>query len=510
MPAASPQPSSLPIAHPAWAALREYLEVTAVIAVITIAAWLIPVDARVWGDVYLLGVIALCLRVGPWPILFAAVLSVVAWNYAVMPPRMSFSRVDLKEGVFLGTYFVVAIIAGQLTARIRRQELHERLREQRATTLFHLTRALSSARTLGEGLQLAREQADELFRGRTALLLVDPEGWLDLRPESSLLLDPTNLALAHQARKTATAIQHYGRPPEPALTWHMPLQRGGVVLGVMSISRPNAHPALTREQRELLENFATQIAALIEREQLHAAREREKLLAESERLHRTLLDSVSHELKTPIAVLRGAAERISRETGRRREELAGEILTATRRLDRLVNNLLSQTRLEAGRLSPRLDWCDARDFITAGRRMLGDALSGRPLKIEIPDDMPLFMADAALMEHVLANLLLNAAHHTPPDTGIDLSAGVDPSGKRVFITVADHGPGIPAEERAAVFQKFQRGAHATATGLGLGLSIVRGFMLAQGGDVQLADTPGGGATFTLYLPHQVHETVPQE
>ena len=481
------------------------------ISVVTLAAWFVPVDYRAFGDIYLLTVIALCLRVGRWPILFASFLSALAWNYVIMPPRMSFSRLDLKDGVFLGMYFVVALIAGQLTARIREQQRKEQQREKRATALFHLTRALSAAQTLDEAVEAALGQAHAHFGVQAALLMKGQGGALTLHSASGFTPDHAEVEAARELCEMTVAgsdapLRQARRMPAALL---VRIARGRTGFGVFALRIP-APVFVPPEQRELMEAFAAQIGLLMEREQLRAAAEREKLLAESDRLHRTLLDSVSHEFKTPVAVLRSAAESIVHAEEGRREALAHEIRTAGRRLDHLVANLLNQTRLEAGRVKPKLDWCDVRDLIGAGRRAVGDALKGRPFKVEVPEDMPLFMADAMLMEHVLANLLLNAVHHTPAGTAIAVRAGNEPKASRVFIAVCDRGPGIPASKRAMLFQKFERGDRARSGGLGLGLSIVRGFMLAHGGDVVVDENPGGGARFTLFLPHQLHATVPPE
>jgi two-component system sensor histidine kinase KdpD len=267
---------------------------------------------------------------------------------------------------------------------------------------------------------------------------------------------------------------------------------------------------LTLAQRDLAESFATQLALVIEREQLRAAGEREKLLAESEKLHRVLLDGVSHELKTPLAVLGAAAEGLATADEATRASLATEIRTATRRLNRLVNNLLDQTRLESGALQPKLDWCDAHDLVNAAVDGIRDSLASHPWEIAIPDDLPLFRADTALMEQVIANLLLNAAHHTPAATPIFLAVGLDHARARVCFTVADRGPGLPPAMRERLFQKFQRGDAARAGGLGLGLSIIRGFVVAQGGEIVAGENPGGGAVFTVYLPYAPHGNVPTE
>jgi len=489
--------------------LREIGEVLGLIAAVTAVGWFTPLDYHALGQIYLLTVIVLCLRVGRWPALIAAVVSGLAWNFVFMPPRLSFSVLDLDDGLLLGTYFAVALIAGQLTARIRAQERFERQREARATALFHLTRALTGARTLDEAVAASLRQADELFGGQTAVLLSGDEG-LRPHPASSFSLDTRELAVAEWAGRNRHEAGRFTRVSPEAAALHLPLHRAGTTLGVLALRLPEQALLSTPEQRELFEAFATQIALLIEREKLRTAWEREKLLAESDRLHRTLLDCVSHELKTPLSVLRSAAENLRPGQPGGPSQLAGEILTATSRLDRVVANLLNQTRLESGAVKPQPDWCDARDLVGAARRALGDALAAHPVKIEIPADMPLFMADAPLMEQVITNLLHNAAHHTPAGTPLLVTAGVDAATDRVFLTVADRGPGLAPGLRETLFQKFQRGHPTRSTGLGLGLSIVRGLMLAQGGDVEVGDHPGPGASFTVYLPHARHGSVPHE
>jgi len=278
---------------------------------------------------------------------------------------------------------------------------------------------------------------------------------------------------------------------------------------VLGIAVP-AERTLSLAQRDLLEAFARQLGLVVEREHLREAGEREKLLAESDKLHRVLLDSVSHELRTPLAVITGALENLTTADADLRSELVSEGRAAARRLNRLVGNLLDQTRLESGALKPRLDWCDARDLVNAALEGVRDALAGHPLEVVLPEDMPPVRADFALTEQALANLLLNASRHTPAGTAVFLTAGIERSGTRAFFTVADRGPGFPLGMRERLFKKFERGDAAKAGGLGLGLSIVRGFIVAQGGDIVVGENPGGGAVFTIYLPHRPPQTVPAE
>jgi K+-sensing histidine kinase KdpD len=234
---------------------------------------------------------------------------------------------------------------------------------------------------------------------------------------------------------------------------------------------------------------------------LRATADRAKLLGESERMHQTLLDSVSHELKTPIAIFRTAVEQLGTGDPERRDFLVSELRIATQRLENLVGNLLNQTRLESGVLRPKMDWCAARDLVAAARRAVGSRMEGHPLTVEIPFDFPLLLADAALMEQALANLLLNAAVHTPAGTLISVDAGITKEPHCLFISVADRGPGVTVELRDKIFDKFSRGPDSRSGGVGLGLSIVKGFMLAQGGDVKVDTAPEGGARFTLLVPH---------
>jgi two-component system sensor histidine kinase KdpD len=491
---------------------REFGEVAATLAGLTLAGWwVVPYSGYLSvGLLYLLAVIALSLRVGRWPMLVAGVVSALVWNFLFIPPLFTFAIGKLEDGMMFGTYIVVALIAGQLTARIRASERHERLREERATALFQLTQALSAARTLDDAVFAALRQADTLFVAQTALLFDQSES-NTLTPHfaDSFTMTEKETGVADWSWRNRKKAGRFTDTLPGAEGFHVPLIRDDVAIGVFVV-RVAPEQALTLAQRDLAESFAAQLALVVERERLRAAGEREKLLAESEKLHRALLDGVSHELKTPLAVLGAAAENLADADPATRSHLALEIRTATRRLNRLVNNLLDQTRLESGALKPRLDWCDAHDLVNTALDGVRESLTPHPFECAIPDDMPLFRADSALMEQVIANLLLNATHHTPAATPIFLAAGLDLARARVFFTVADRGPGLPPTMRDRLFQKFQRGDAARAGGLGLGLSIIRGFVVAQGGEIVAGENPGGGAVFTIYLPYVPHGQVPLE
>lgn len=490
---------------------REYGEVAGTLAVLTAAGWfLTPVIGYLSiGMIYLLAVIALSLRVGRGPVLAAGVASALTWNFLFIPPLFTFVISKFEDGMMFLTYFAVALAAGHLTARVRAAARHERLREERATALFHLTEALSAARTLDDAVFAALRQTDRLFAAQSALLLAGESGNLTPHFAGSFDISDKERGVADWVWRNRRPAGRFTDTLPASEGFHVPLVREDTAVGVLVV-RVAPGAALTLAQRDLIGSFAAQLALHVEREHLRAAGEREKLLAESEKLHRALLDAVSHELKTPLAVLSSALETLATADGPTRAALLGESRTATGRLTRLVNNLLDQTRLEAGALRPRLDWCDAHDLVAAALDGVRDSLAGHPFESDVPADLPLFRADAALMEQVIANLLLNAALHTPAATPIFLTAGLDRARGRIFFTVADRGPGFPLAMRERLFQKFQRGDAARAGGLGLGLSIIRGFVAAQGGEIVVGENPGGGAVFTVYLPYEPHGNVPGE
>jgi two-component system sensor histidine kinase KdpD len=491
---------------------KEYGQVFGVIAALTVgSSFIVPHSGYLSvGLFFLLAIIVLSLRVGPGPVFVAGVASALTWNFFFIPPLYTFAITRFEDWLMFVTYFVVAIISGQLTARVRAQERNERMREDRATALFHLTQALSSARTLDDAVFAALRQADTYFGAKTALLLDDGNGSA-LMPHfaGSFSMTDKERGVADWAWRNRKKAGRFTDTLPSAEGFHLPLVREDQAIGVLILRMP-PESTLSLAQRDLAESFADQLAQLVEREQLRAAGEREKLLAQSDKLHRSLLDGVSHELKTPLAVLSSAVENLASADEATRADLADEIKTATRRLNRLVNNLLDQTRLESGALRPRLDWCDGHDLVNAAVEGVIEALNGHPFETNIPRDLPLFRADAALMEQVIANLLLNAALHTPPGTEIFLAAGLDRAKSRIYFTVADRGPGLPPAMKERLFQKFQRGDAAKAGGLGLGLSIIRGFVTAQGGDVVAGENPGGGAVLTVYLPFVAHGNVPTE
>jgi two-component system sensor histidine kinase KdpD len=447
-----------------------------------------------------MAVVLLALVLGRGPVLFAGAASALAWNYFFLPPKFTFIISSTEDGVLFGLYFAVALVLGQLVARIRAQELAERQREERATALYQLTRELAQAGTRDEVVWQLVGEVGRVFQA-TAAVVLPSRNTLAAHPDSSLTLTEKELHVAEWALRNRQAAGKFTDSLPGAEFLHLPLATERAVVGVLSLSLPVKTLALSR--RDLLEAYARQAALVLDRVALRAAAEQSKLVAESERLSNALLNSISHELRTPLAAISSATSALAEakdSDARFDRKMVGEIQEASNRLNRLVGNLLDVTRLDSGHVRPKLDWCDVGDLIHTTARSLERELAGRAVSIEIPDQLPLARLDFTLMQQALANLLLNAAVHTPAGTAITVQArqGTD----ELVLTVADSGPGLPPELLPRIFDKFFRAPDAPAGGSGLGLAIVKGFVEAQGGRISAANRPAGGAIFTMNIPQR--------
>lgn len=461
--------------------------------------------------IYLLAVVVLGLFVRRGVVFVASLLSALLWNFLFVPPLFTFRISSAPDWMSFLVLLIVGLVIGQLTARLRAQQLAERSREQRATALYLLTRQFAQSADLVQLLGVIVRHVGEAFRADVALALPEESNDAPLTPyfASTWTLSEKELSVA------VWAFQHRqpaGRGTDTLASaegLHLPLLAGERAAGVLSLRFHDAAP-LPPAQRDLLDAFIRQIALVLDRQRLRDAETQAKLLAESERLGKTLLNSVSHELRTPLAAISSAVSGL-REAGpltSAQQNLAGELDEAAARLDRLVRNLLDLSRLEAGHLRANLDWHDLRDVVRAATDYLGRALSQHPVKLNLPADLPPVKLDFALTEQILANLLGNAARHTPPGTDIEVRARLDPN--QLVLEVADHGPGLPPGDPMRLFDRFQRGPSATAGGTGLGLSLVKGFTETQGGTATAANRANGGAVFTVRLPRAELPPLPEE
>lgn len=461
--------------------------------------------------VYLLSVVVLAMFVGRGPTLAAATISALLWDFFFTEPRYSFRIVNAADGLMFATYFVIAIAMGHLAARLRAQQEAERRREQRATALYLLTRELAQATDVADLLAIVIREVAKSANAEVALSLPGETQDGSLTPYFA-----STWSVAEKEQSVASwAFLHRqpaGRGTDTlpsADGLHLPLLAGERSVGVLSLRFRDAAP-LTTDQRDLLDSCVRQIALVLDRQRLRDAEQQAKLVAESERLSKTLLNSLSHEIRTPIAAISSAASNLGEpnSTGEFQRKMVSEIQQAARRLNRLVGNLLNMARLETGHVKPHVDWCDVADLVQVTLRDLESDLVGRSVGTSVPAGLPLVKMDFVLMQQSLGNLLLNAALHTPPGTPIQVSAATEAGA--LTLTVADRGPGLPPEVLPFIFDKFYRAPAAPAGGTGLGLAIVKGFVEAQGGQIKAENRAGGGASFTLRLPLDKSPPVPAE
>jgi two-component system, OmpR family, sensor histidine kinase KdpD len=453
--------------------------------------------------IYLLSVVILAMFVGRGPTLAAATLTALLWDFFFTEPRYSLRIVNAGDAMMFLTYFIVALAMGHLAARLRAQQNAERRREQRATAMYLLTRELAQATDFANLLAIIIREVGRSFRADVALLL--PEENQNELPTpyfaSTWALTEKEQSVADWAMRHRQPAGHGTDTLPSADGLHLPLVAGDHTVGVLSL-RFKDETTLATEQRDLLDSFVRQIALVLDRQRLRDAEQQAKLVSESERLSKTLLNSVSHEIRTPIAAIGNAVGNLCElqrgPLNAFQQEMVGEIQEAAERLNRLVGNLLNMTRLESGHVKPKLDWCDVADLIQATMKEIERDMSGHSVSINVAPGLPLARMDFVLMQQVLINLLLNVAAHTSPGTPVNIDAKTD-SGFLV-LAVSDKGPGLPPETLPFIFDKFYRAPAAPAGGTGLGLAIVKGFVEAQGGKVQAENQPRGGARFIIRMP----------
>jgi two-component system sensor histidine kinase KdpD len=489
------------LAGSAW---MQYVVVVATVVMVALAGFLFmpkvtEVGAHAMAFLSLLAVVILALFVERGPALLAAALSAAIWDYFFLPPVFAFRVSHIEDALLLVMYFVVALAFGQLTTRIRAQEVAERQREGRATALYLLGRELAEATTTDQILRKVIDELGRSFDAEVAVLLPDARNRLQLQEAGTLELGEKEHAVAAWVLEhRQTAGKYTGNLPMVDNLF-IPLESSNSVLGVMGLRLGQPGPP-TIHQRNLLDALTRQIALALDRQRLSEISEKAKLLAESERLGKTLLDSMSHEIRTPVAAIRAAAIDLAElkiVTGPG-TELIAEIQEAAERLNRMVGKVLDITRLESGHIKPLFNECEVNDIVNVAVAETEKDLVRHTLTVDLPPDLPIIRTDFVFLQQALMNLLSNAALHTPGGTLVELR--VWRTKKALLLAVADHGPGIDPHHIGRIFDKFYRAPDAPTGGTGLGLSLVKGFVEVLGGKVAAENRPGGGAEFTITLP----------
>jgi two-component system sensor histidine kinase KdpD len=443
-------------------------------------------------------------RFGRGPAIVAAVVNVFAFDFYFVPPRFTFSVADVQYVVTFAVMLIVAITIANLMASVRQQTRVAGARERRTALLYAMSRELAATRGVTNMARLAVRHVAEVFDCKAVVLLPDASGRLhypsEARIERSFMKADLSIAQWVIDHGKRAGLGSDTLPAAPAL--YVPLGNERQRLGVLAVLPENRRRILLPEQRHLLETFAGQLGLAMERAQLADTAEAARVAAETEGLRNTLLASISHDLRTPLAVIAGASSTLV-ERGRNLDEetrtsLARSVETKAREMTELVSNVLDLMRFESGQIALRRDWQTLDDLVGSALARIEERLREHPVDIDIPADLPTLHVDADLIVQTFVNLLDNAAKYTAAGTTVHICAQADDD--LVRVTVADEGPGLPVE-REGLFEKFQRGRdEGTIVGAGLGLAICRAIVQAHGGNIRAGDRPGGGARFEFTLP----------
>ena len=451
--------------------------------------------------VYLLGVVAIAMRCGRQVSVAASFLSVAAFDFFCVPPYLTLRVSDYQYVITFAGMLVVALVISTQTARIRMQAADALSREARTDALYGLSRRLAEQARVFDAARAAAEWAGDVFQVSAAIFLPDDGGvsfahrtsdkWPVARAEELV----AQWVFAH-GEKAGNATALYGE----SAGLYVPLKGTRDIVGVLGLA-PLDGLAFSPGQNQLLEVFASQTALAIERIRSQHAVEAARLKMQTEEMRSALLSAVSHDLRTPLASITGAAstlrsqgERLEAET---REDLLDSIADEAERLSRLVSNLLDMTRLESG-VQLRCDLYPLEEIIGAALQRLERQLEERQVRTDLPSGLPLVYGDDVLLGQVVVNLLENAIKYTPEDTPIELAA--DAAEGVITLEVRDRGPGFEPGEERRVFEKFYRGKFKSARGAGLGLAICRAVMEAHHGSIEAFNRAGGGAVFRIHLP----------
>jgi two-component system sensor histidine kinase KdpD len=484
--------------------IRQYLTASLIVILAAITCFSIKefIGYQVVSFALLFVVSTLAFFFGTGPILLSATLSALIWDFFFIPPPYTLHVDKPEDMLMLIMFFIIALLSGVLTSRIKRQEMKIRIREERTNALYQLTRELSTATGIEEVINIAKNDIKKYFFLKSRILLKNDANQLDYssQNDANIILSGNEMSVAEWTFQHSTkAGKHTDTLPSGIYTFY-PLKGNQMNLGVIAIQQANV---FTQGEEQFWEAFISQISGKFEREYLRNMAKQAFLLNESDKLYKTLFNSISHELRIPVATIMGASDSLltTQHPLEIRNELSHEIFKASKRLNRLIENLLNMSRLESGRITPRLDWCDIHDLINKVTENLKDELKPFRLHVVIPDDMPFVKIDFGLMEQVLYNLIYNATQYAATSINLRVKAFYDNG--FMSLQVMDRGPGFPRKEISLIFNKFYRVEGSKAGGTGLGLSIAKGFVEAHKGSIIAENRQNGGAIFTIRIPTEI-------
>jgi two-component system sensor histidine kinase KdpD len=456
--------------------------------------------------VFLTAVLFSAVTWGLLPSIFAAILSVLVYNFLFIPPLYTFSVASPRDLLNLIVFLIAAVLTSNLAARVRNQAEAAKHREARTAALYALSRQIAGAAELNDVLRAIVTYVAQVLSAKVVVLLPEADR---IFPQAA---HPADIELTEAERAAATWAWQHNQPAGrgadtlPGSDWfYLPLATARSTVGVLGLQCDTPGAVISPDQRRLLEAVAGQAAVAVERTRLVREMEQARLLTETERLRDALLSTISHDLRTPLVSIIGAASSLltygATYAEKDRRDLLLTIQEEAERLNRFVGNLLDMMRLESGALELKRDWVEIGDVIGTALSRLTHALSEHHIVVDVEPELPMLWIDFVLIEHVLVNLLENAAKYSAAQTTIHVTARRQ--GHVIIVQVADQGIGVPAADLERIFDKFyrvQRGDRHGA-GTGLGLSICRGIIEAHGGYIAARSPANGqGTAFTVTLP----------
>jgi two-component system sensor histidine kinase KdpD len=455
--------------------------------------------------IYLLVVVLAAIYLGRGPSLLAAVTSVLVFDFFFVPPQFTLGVSDTEYLLTFAALLVVGLVVSSLTVRVREQADAATQREAQTAELYALSRDLAVAFNLREILEAVVAHIGQTFSREVAVLQPRTgDGQLEPRAATmGFVPDENQLAVAEWSFRHGQMAGRGTDTLPSADIRCLPLKTARGVVGVLAVKPMSPSSLLTPDQRDLLQAFASQAALAIERAQLVEQARQAELLQSTEKLQRTLLSMISHDLRTPLVSITGALSSLQDDTasldGATQRLLIENATGEAGRLNRLVGNLLDMTRIEAGALRVNYDLYDVQDVIGSSLEPLDTQLKEHPVAVQVAPNLPLVPLDFVLVVQVLTNLLDNAAKYSPPGSPIGVRAQID--GEVLQIEVEDRGSGIPPSDLERIFDKFYRVQQpGSVSGTGLGLSICKGIVEAHAGRIWAENRDGGGTRVTLTLP----------
>lgn len=444
-------------------------------------------------------------NIGRGPMILAALLSALSWDYFFIPPQFTFHISKIEDGLMLGVFFIVATVSGVLTSRLRMQQKLLMQKESRTNALYNLLKELAAGNGLDDLVAVSIKNFKKVFDAEVLIFFRTNEKTISSAPHSSstFTIDDAEWHIANWCFVNGQNAGKFTNTLPNSNALFIPLIASRSTLGVIAIKFTNDQP-MNAEQETLLEAFVNQITTNFEREFLNELATKTLVLSESEKLYKTLLNSISHELKTPITTIIGAvssfAEDFIESSKEIRKNLIDEINIAAERLNRLVENLLDMTRLESGQMKLKLDWNDIADLVESVLKRLKNELTNHAVKTHVQEDIPLFMFDFGLLEQALINIIHNSVIYTPKESTISIRVNEEEEYCR--IEISDNGPGFREDSLDKLFEKFYRVPGTKTGGTGLGLSISKGFIEAHSGTIIAKNGAQGGAQFIIKIPMQ--------